>query len=123
MYIYRRNENTTQLITSTHNVDTCCTEGRESSCTGNKRISFIILAHRTGSSLRRNTNDCFADALLVPIQCDTVNKNITCIDYRHSTVQQENVRSSQRLVLIESKTGQNKSNTIQYYSLLSPQSI
>jgi len=57
---------------STHNMETCCTDGRDSSCSGNKRISFIMLDHRTGSSLRRNKNDCFADAFLVPEQCDTV---------------------------------------------------
>jgi len=67
-------EKMTKWNESTHNIETCCTEGRDSSWSGNKRISFMILAHRTGSSLRRNKNDCFADALLVPEQYDIIHK-------------------------------------------------
>jgi len=54
----------------THNVKTSWTEGWDRSCSGNNRISFKMLAHRTGSSMRRNRNDCFAEAFFVPKQCN-----------------------------------------------------
>lgn len=46
---------------------------------GNKAISFIILANRTGSSLRKNTYDFFSHALRpTEIKINTKNKISCC---------------------------------------------
>ena len=49
------------------------TEGMWSRLSGSRLISFMMLARRTGSSLRKNWNDISCDPDLEPAQCSQFN--------------------------------------------------